>query len=211
MSRSERRHTQRWYRSGGHATLFFLCRVLARLPSPCPTPPCPAQDWGLLRWRSRNRLLRDALLFRRKLSYWGAIAFDLVGRFFWAVTVSNQLIFTNQLLLGVFAGAEIVRRIVWCIFRIESESVNNIERFRKVNFVPVLPLGGMPHIDLLSFPRRPHFVAHAPGLLHADVPPDYEARQRALASSDVLALPAPADCDLVESPRERPETPREER
>ncbi|KAJ4461476.1 putative xenotropic and polytropic retrovirus receptor 1 [Paratrimastix pyriformis] len=131
-------------------------------------------DWGLGRIHSKNFLLRDELFFTRHWVYWAAIALDFVGRFFWGVTISSQLIFRNTVLITVFAAGEVFRRCMWVIFRVENECIHNFEHYRHVDYVPPLPVGGMPHLDFLTFPKRPVLLpTAAPKMVPSDQAADY--------------------------------------
>eukprot|EP01029_Cantina_marsupialis_P022720 TRINITY_DN5563_c0_g1_i1.p1 TRINITY_DN5563_c0_g1~~TRINITY_DN5563_c0_g1_i1.p1 ORF type:complete len:662 (-),score=133.52 TRINITY_DN5563_c0_g1_i1:326-2311(-) len=101
------------------------------------------QDWGLMRINKNNFLLRETLLYPRKWPYWCAIVVDLFLRFLWTTSLipiasSNPLSSTLGNYLSPFlASAEIFRRCMWSIFRVENEHISNSSGYRRENFVPL--------------------------------------------------------------------------
>ncbi|KAF3941115.1 hypothetical protein ABW19_dt0208349 [Dactylella cylindrospora] len=88
-------------------------------------------DWSLLNWYAPNRLLRTELAFRRPIVYYLAMIIDPAIRFSWIF----YLIFANNvqhsaLLSFLLSLAELLRRFVWCFFRMENEHCTNVNKFR---------------------------------------------------------------------------------
>jgi hypothetical protein len=85
----------------------------------------------------RHRFLRQRLLYGFQW-YWVFIVADIVLR---AGTVVRVIGIRTESFLGkldplVYWVAEIIRRFIWCFFRLENEQVNNIEHYREVDIVP---------------------------------------------------------------------------
>jgi hypothetical protein len=109
-------------------------------------------DWGLF-WNLRGEktsILRNDTLFH-PLAYFAAILFNLIVRTSWILALLLRVFFEKSptwvsLLL---IGAEIFRRFIWNIFRLELEQLS--EGYRVVNDLP-LPFahGALPHVDLDS-------------------------------------------------------------
>jgi len=101
-------------------------------------------DWGL--GRCQHRMLRDRLMFPRKIYYYAAIIVDFVLRFTWTLTLVSSGYLTSLtnpkilIPLGPNVPAnflELCRRTMWCILKIENEHLNNTMQFRNVDFVPL--------------------------------------------------------------------------
>lgn len=74
--------------------------------------------------------------------YYAAIVIDLVLRFFWSWTLipeSSSVDISNlgQYVAPFAAIAEIVRRSIWSVFRLENEHVHNTSGYRKVAHIPL--------------------------------------------------------------------------
>jgi hypothetical protein len=86
-------------------------------------------------------------MFRRKEFYYGAIVLDLFFRFTWTFTLVssgyvNPGIKNTAVMLPIGPNVpanllELFRRTFWSILRIENEHLNNTERYRAVDFVPL--------------------------------------------------------------------------
>jgi len=93
-------------------------------------------DWNLLHFNSKNFLLRDKLLFPI-YCYYVAIIIEILFRGSWLL-LSNY--HDNELINLWMSVMDISRRVMWVILRFESEFTNNIEGYRKVKYVPALPM-----------------------------------------------------------------------
>ena len=93
------------------------------------------KDWGLFRKGAVHPFLRPVLLYEWTWVYYLAIAGNLVGRIFWALTFLPMTFFTNidyaQYVVLVSGSVEILRRALWAIFRLENETLNNYEGYRE--------------------------------------------------------------------------------
>eukprot|EP01084_Bolivina_argentea_P013344 25009_1 len=101
------------------------------------------KDWGLLHWNEnkKHKLLRKEITFPA-LYYYIAMILNLVFRIAWAVSLypasfgiyNYHLMHYVKLPLNL---AEIVRRIIWNVFRMEHEHLNNCGDFRVVKDIPI--------------------------------------------------------------------------
>lgn len=99
------------------------------------------KDWGLGDFKSKNFFLRDELLFPKKYMYYGIILFDLAFRFAWIGNMLSSLIPAHQIYLKIlFGAAELLRRAVWSLIRLEWAVISNAESFRRYKYVPPLSL-----------------------------------------------------------------------
>ncbi|KAK5951119.1 Xenotropic and polytropic retrovirus receptor 1 [Knufia fluminis] len=97
-----------------------------------------AMDWSLGNFFSKHKGLRDHLAYRRKWVYYAAIVFDIVLRHQWIL----YAIFTEDLqhssAVSFFVAlAEVLRRGVWTLFRVENEHTNNVAKFRASRDIPL--------------------------------------------------------------------------
>jgi hypothetical protein len=87
------------------------------------TPPRPSPRYD----RASGRLrLRTARLYRHAAMYYAIAATNLVLRFFWALTLLPEYVYPElQLYLSPFvAAAEICRRSMWGLLRVENEHLS---------------------------------------------------------------------------------------
>ncbi|KAI5678986.1 hypothetical protein M9H77_09936 [Catharanthus roseus] len=97
-------------------------------------------DWGLLRWKEKNFLLRDKLLVPHKSLYFVAMVLDVILRLTWLQRVlmtSNLYSLRGNTILSIFAFLEILRRGIWSFFRLENEHLNNVGKYRAFKSVPL--------------------------------------------------------------------------
>ncbi|CAN8253640.1 unnamed protein product [Cochlearia groenlandica] len=89
-------------------------------------------DWGLLNRTSKNPWLRDNLLVPYKEVYFIAMIMNVVLRLAWMQTVLDFQFKSmhTQTVIAVVASLEIIRRGIWNFFRLESEHVNNVGKYR---------------------------------------------------------------------------------
>jgi len=93
----------------------------------------------IMDWSLSFKNLRPKLLYKRWW-YYVAIVADLVLRCAWTLTISPQsigIILDPLIFASILAVAEIFRRAMWNIFRLENEQTNNIGKFRVVKEVPI--------------------------------------------------------------------------
>jgi len=95
-------------------------------------------DWGLLR---ADNGLRSQLLYS-PLFYYTASVIDLVLRCTWLISViwpsSSYPYIASFEFATILAVAELSRRWIWSLIRIENEQVSNLERYRNILAVPEL-------------------------------------------------------------------------
>lgn len=95
-------------------------------------------DWSLMQPSSDNYLLRDVLIYKRKVIYYFAIIFDVILRFQWVVYVFTPYKISHSALTAFFvAMAELIRRFVWLFFRMENEHATNVNLFRVSRVCPL--------------------------------------------------------------------------
>jgi len=100
-------------------------------------------------WKLGCMGLRERLMFRSRLVYHAAIVIDLLLRFGWTATLVPHWIsiiaensgyyqtYTSHLVMPAVAAAEIGRRAMWAVFRLESEHLHNTEGFRRIDVIPL--------------------------------------------------------------------------
>ncbi|KAM2084404.1 hypothetical protein ACFX1R_022238 [Malus domestica] len=97
------------------------------------------KDWGLLQMNSKNPLLRNELMIRRKFIYYISMGLNLFLRLAWLQTVLHSSFgHVDYRVTGLFLAAlEVIRRGLWNFFRLENEHLNNAGKFRAVKTVPL--------------------------------------------------------------------------
>lgn len=96
-------------------------------------------DWSLMQFDSGNYLLRDVLIYKKKLIYYLAMILDVFLRFQWIVYVFTPYRISHSALTAFcVAIAELLRRFMWMFFRMENEHASNVNIFR-VSRVCTLP------------------------------------------------------------------------
>eukprot|EP01137_Pigoraptor_chileana_P034187 Opistho-2@26345 len=96
-------------------------------------------DWSFVYFDGLRPHLQMNLGFHPYV-YYSAVVVNLLFRALWTLTVSPQVIgiyVDNNVLVCALAVAELSRRCVWNIFRLENEHRNNIGKFRVVKEVPL--------------------------------------------------------------------------
>lgn len=95
-------------------------------------------DWSLGSVYGRHRALRQILAFRNVWVYYAAMVVDVVVRnewIFYAIFYHN--IQHSALLAFILSFAEVCRRGLWTIFRVENEHCTNVLLFRASRDVPL--------------------------------------------------------------------------
>ncbi|CAB4295524.1 unnamed protein product [Prunus armeniaca] len=97
------------------------------------------KDWGLLQMNSKNPLLRNELMLRRKIIYYISMGLNLILRLAWLQTVLHSSFgHVDYRVTGLFLAAlEVIRRGLWNFYRLENEHLNNAGKFRAVKTVPL--------------------------------------------------------------------------
>lgn len=96
-------------------------------------------DWGL--GRKEYGYLAPRLMYPKKSAYYATIAMDLVLRSMWVLSLlppsSGAAFALPAYLYSLQVLLELFRRTVWGFFRLENEHRSNINRYRRVDFVPL--------------------------------------------------------------------------
>ena len=96
-------------------------------------------DWGL--GRKEHDYLAPRLMYPKKSVYYITIAMDLVLRSMWVLSLlppSSGAAFALPAYLYILQVIlEIFRRTVWGFFKLENEHRSNVDRYRRVDFVPL--------------------------------------------------------------------------
>ena len=94
-------------------------------------------DWGLGNFNSINCILRDKLVYPKNF-YFFSIILNFIFRFNWTLLlISCSPTYQEFKILG-FSSSEVIRRVIWCIIRIENEAINNPEDYREILVIPGL-------------------------------------------------------------------------
>ncbi|KAG4103227.1 EXS family-domain-containing protein [Neocallimastix lanati (nom. inval.)] len=96
-------------------------------------------DWGFFQKNSKNKFLRDDLIFPT-WSYYYVMISNLFLRTIWLFTVSPNywgVIKNGNIVAYVTALVEVFRRFQWNFFRMENEHTNNCGDFRAVKEMPL--------------------------------------------------------------------------
>jgi xenotropic and polytropic retrovirus receptor 1 len=99
-------------------------------------------DWSAFKISEPFRL-RSRQMLPNSSYYYFAIVADLILRYFWTYTlipVNDNIHFEAYLGLYIapFAAiAEIIRRTMWSVFRLENEHLHNTAGYRKVKHIPL--------------------------------------------------------------------------
>jgi len=90
-------------------------------------------DWGLLRKKSKNFLLRNNILYPAKY-YYIASVMNICLRLTWLNVLFD--IKNAEMKALVLSILEVYRRSQWSLFRVENENANNPEQYRAVLEIP---------------------------------------------------------------------------
>lgn len=95
-------------------------------------------DWSLGNPYARYPFLRDNLAFRRAWIYYVAIIVDVVLRQQWILyAIYTHDLQHSSIVSFIVALAEVIRRGMWSVFRVENEHCNNVVQFRASRDVPL--------------------------------------------------------------------------
>ncbi|CAM8983292.1 unnamed protein product [Rhodiola kirilowii] len=96
-------------------------------------------DWGLLRRRSKNFLLRDKLVVSHKSVYFVAMIINVLLRISWMQLVLEFKLpsLHKMTALTIISALEVIRRGIWNFFRLENEHLNNVGKYRAFKSVPL--------------------------------------------------------------------------
>lgn len=95
-------------------------------------------DFSFLQPDSRNRFLRDILAIKRRWMYYVVMVVDPILRFGWIFyaiyTHDKQHSSVASFLIGF---AEVTRRGMWALFRVENEHCSNVAQYKASRDVPL--------------------------------------------------------------------------
>jgi xenotropic and polytropic retrovirus receptor 1 len=124
-----------------------------------------AMDWSLGNPYARYPLLRDNLAYRRIWMYYVAMVLDPILRFQWIFYAIYADDVQHSTLVSFFVAlAEVFRRAMWTLFRVENEHCNNVGRFRASRDIPLpysIP-GSQKESQETSHPSDEHAPAPSP-------------------------------------------------
>ncbi|KAI6114437.1 EXS-domain-containing protein [Pisolithus sp. B1] len=94
-------------------------------------------DWSLFRSHTHYPLLRPDLIYTSQIaSYYFAIITNILVRFIWVIYIPPGGI--SFVLRSVIAGLlELLRRVQWNFYRLESEHLGNMDQYRVTREVPL--------------------------------------------------------------------------
>ena len=97
-----------------------------------------AMDFSLGNPYAEHPFLRDRLAYRRVWVYYAAVILDVILRQQWIFYAIFQHDLQHAAALSFFVGlAEVFRRGVWSLFRVENEHCNNVGKFRASRDIPL--------------------------------------------------------------------------
>jgi hypothetical protein len=97
-----------------------------------------AMDFSLGNPYAEHPFLRDRLAYRHVWVYYAAIILDVVLRQQWILYALFQHDLQHAAALSFFVGlAEVLRRGLWSLFRVENEHCNNVGKFRASRDIPL--------------------------------------------------------------------------
>ncbi|KAF2993059.1 hypothetical protein E8E13_000131 [Curvularia kusanoi] len=95
-------------------------------------------DWSLGDPRARHPFLRKELGYKKIWWYYTAMVIDPILRFAWVLYIVDPLQLQHSAKTSFCAAlAEIFRRGMWSVFRVENEHCTNVSRFRASRDVPL--------------------------------------------------------------------------
>ncbi|KAG0698597.1 EXS family-domain-containing protein [Suillus ampliporus] len=93
-------------------------------------------DWSICRPRAKYPLLRQELVYTSQIPlYYVALVTNFAFRFFWVVYIPSWQSFTLRTFIA--ALLEMLRRIQWNFYRLESEHLGNMDQYRITREVPL--------------------------------------------------------------------------
>jgi hypothetical protein len=102
-------------------------------------------DWGLFREvdnKENKYLLRKKLMYPSRY-YYTAMTVNFILRLIWFLNFVDlgmiDKVAESEIKNLFFSVLEVFRRIQWSLFRVENENCNNLEKYRTVLDMPVLP------------------------------------------------------------------------
>ncbi|KAF9051368.1 EXS-domain-containing protein [Panaeolus papilionaceus] len=94
-------------------------------------------DWSVLQPRSKNRFLRNELVYHHQAPlYYFAMVSNLLIRFIWVIYIPHHDS-SAQLRAFLVGLLEVLRRWQWNFFRLENEHIGNMDQYRVTREVPL--------------------------------------------------------------------------
>jgi len=122
-------------------------------------------DWSLGNPYARYPFLRDNLAYRRVWPYYVAMVVDPILRFQWIFYALYVQDLQHSAVMSFFVAlAEVLRRGMWTLFRVENEHCNNVGRFRASRDIPLpYSLSPSPRVSQeVQHPAEDHLGAASP-------------------------------------------------
>jgi len=95
-------------------------------------------DWSLLNPYASWPFVRDAVGFKKRWVYYFAMLVDTILRFSWVSYIVYESEAQHAARLSfILAVLEVVRRFIWCFFRMENEHVGKYTPFSPPLLVPL--------------------------------------------------------------------------
>ncbi|RMZ77898.1 hypothetical protein DV738_g4168, partial [Chaetothyriales sp. CBS 135597] len=95
-------------------------------------------DWSLGNWWCENFFLRRRLAYKEPSFYYAAMVADVVLRHQWiAYALFTESPQHRTIVSFVVALAEVLRRGMWSLFRVENEHCNNVDNYRASRDIPL--------------------------------------------------------------------------
>ncbi|KIN99651.1 hypothetical protein M404DRAFT_16490 [Pisolithus tinctorius Marx 270] len=106
-------------------------------------------DWSLFKRDTRYPLLRPDLIYTSQIaSYYFAIITNVLVRFIWVIYIPpGRLSFVLRSVIA--ALLELLRRVQWNFYRLESEHLGNMDQYRVTREVP-LPYSTLEYLPEMS-------------------------------------------------------------
>jgi len=139
-------HSNKFYQKGENGTLQFTSLYWGYFGSQMLTTLFCLYwdyvwDWGFF-YGKKNKILRDKLTFKPAFYYF-ALFENTVFRFWWLyaslfISFGDSAFWFDKIELMVMLGvmAELTRRTVWALIRVENEFHNNFEQYRDILVIP---------------------------------------------------------------------------
>jgi len=99
-------------------------------------------DWGLLDFKSPNWMLRKEICYSRWV-YYVAMGVNIVLRISWVMLISPKffsITANKDVILFAVSCAEVLRRGIWNLIRMENEHMNNCGKYRASKQIPELKI-----------------------------------------------------------------------
>ena len=162
-----------------------------------------AYDFSLGNYYARYPFLRDRLGYRQPWVYYVAIVSDVLLRQTWIFYAIFTEDVQHSALLSFFVGlAEVLRRGMWSLFRVENEHCNNVGKFRASRDIPLpysLPGSTSPELHQHDDQGKPSPIPE-----HPDQPPPSTTPSAQGTGADLERL---ATVDTTGSLRQRRKPP----